>query len=249
MKMNRREVLILGAAGAGAAALPSTVFAAEGDVFDMVKLMAPMPIPDKVFGDANAKVTLIEYLSPTCPHCARMAINVFPAFRDKYVKTGKVRFILRPFARNTLDAGIFMLAETAAKNAEAGASRTASASASSEASSEPPPPAPLPEQYSDVGAAAWEAVIDTFFKTQQVWGLSDKPLDAIKSIAFQLGFNDASFDAALKDTDLFNRVQQERDAAVKDFDISATPTFFVNGKTVMGEKTLDEMSAIVDPLL
>src|SRR5689334_1635839 len=105
--MNRREVLILSAAAAfaGAAGLPTLAFAKDGDQLDQLKLMAPMAVPDKVIGDPNAKVTVIEYLSPTCPHCALVANTVIGPFKDKYVKTGKVKLVLRPFARNTLDAG------------------------------------------------------------------------------------------------------------------------------------------------
>ena len=43
----------------------------------------------------GAKVTVIEYASPTCGHCAAWQAEVGPAFEDKYIKTNKVRFILR----------------------------------------------------------------------------------------------------------------------------------------------------------
>ncbi|MEP7239486.1 MAG: thioredoxin domain-containing protein, partial [Devosia sp.] len=115
MNLTRRQTLTLAAASAvaGAAGLPLPAFAKDGDKLDQLKLMAPMVVPDKIEGDPNAKVTLIEYLSPTCPHCALVATTVMGPFKDKYVKTGKVKFIPRPFARNTLDAAIFMLAEAA----------------------------------------------------------------------------------------------------------------------------------------
>ena len=117
MNLTRRDTLTLAAAAtlAGAAGLPTLALAKDGDVIDQLKLLAPMAVPDRVEGDAAAKVTVIEYLSPTCPHCARVAINVIPPFKDKYVKTGKVKFIARPFARNTLDVAIFMIAEAASQ--------------------------------------------------------------------------------------------------------------------------------------
>jgi predicted DsbA family dithiol-disulfide isomerase len=58
-------------------------------------------------------VTLIEYASPTCPHCAAFSNNVLPVLKSTYIDTGKVKFILRPFLRNILDAVVFMLAEAA----------------------------------------------------------------------------------------------------------------------------------------
>jgi protein-disulfide isomerase len=247
VNMNRREVLIVGAAAAfaGAVGLPTLAFAKDGDQLDQLKLMAPMAVPDKVLGDPGAKVTVIEYLSPTCPHCALVATTVIGPFKDKYVKTGKVKLIFRPFARNTLDAGIFMLAEAAARSAD-GQSASTGASAEASASSQA---APAPTAYTEAAAEAWENVINAYFKTQATWEVSDKPLDAIKAVAFQLGFTEDSFNNALKDTDLFGKIQSMVDQAVKDFGVEGTPTFYINGKQKTGEQTLDQLSAVVDPLV
>ena len=70
-------------------------------------------IADKVEGSADAPVTLIEYASPTCPHCAAFHTTTYPELKTKYIETGKVKFVVRPFLRNELDAAIFMLAEAA----------------------------------------------------------------------------------------------------------------------------------------
>lgn len=50
---------------------------------------------DVPLGDPNAPVTVIEYASLTCPHCATFHTQTWPAIREKYVETGKVRFIFR----------------------------------------------------------------------------------------------------------------------------------------------------------
>lgn len=52
---------------------------------------------DMVMGDPNAKVTLIEYASVTCPHCATFNEQVIPSIREKYIETGKVKLIFREF--------------------------------------------------------------------------------------------------------------------------------------------------------
>ncbi len=52
---------------------------------------------DMVLGDANAKVTLIEYASVTCPGCARFNEQVIPGIKEKYVDTGKVKLVFREF--------------------------------------------------------------------------------------------------------------------------------------------------------
>src|SRR5439155_2600770 len=50
---------------------------------------------DMTMGSPNAKVTMIEYASVSCPHCARFATEVFPAFKAKYIDTGQVRYVAR----------------------------------------------------------------------------------------------------------------------------------------------------------
>ena len=52
---------------------------------------------DMSMGNANAKVTMIEYASAACPHCARFNNEVFPAFKTKYIDTGKVHYVFREF--------------------------------------------------------------------------------------------------------------------------------------------------------
>ncbi|MEO5807130.1 thioredoxin domain-containing protein [Devosia sp.] len=118
MKFNRRETLILAAAasalsfaGIGAAS------AADGDKIDEAKLMAPKGVPDHALGKDTATVTVIEYASPTCPHCAAFSNDVLPTFLTTYVDSGLVKYILRPFSRNVLDSAIFMLAEAAGPTA------------------------------------------------------------------------------------------------------------------------------------
>jgi protein-disulfide isomerase len=50
---------------------------------------------DMSMGNPAAKVTMIEYASVSCPHCARFDMDVFPAFKAKYIDTGQVRYVAR----------------------------------------------------------------------------------------------------------------------------------------------------------
>jgi protein-disulfide isomerase len=59
---------------------------------------------DMALGNAKAKVTVIEYASVTCPHCAHWQEETWPAFKKKWVDTGKVRFILRELPTPPEDA-------------------------------------------------------------------------------------------------------------------------------------------------
>lgn len=73
-------------------------------------LTEPGPLPEKVFGSADAKVTVIEYASLTCHHCRDFHTKTWPAVKEKYVESGKVRFILREFPLDQLALAGFMLA-------------------------------------------------------------------------------------------------------------------------------------------
>ena len=117
---NRRNILIgTGAAVVAAAAGTSMSFifgstAALAQQFDAAKLMAPAGgVADHPVGNKDAKVTVIEYLSPTCPHCKTFHETVYPQLKTEYIDTDKIQFIPRPFVRNVLDAVVFMLAEAA----------------------------------------------------------------------------------------------------------------------------------------
>src|SRR5215467_9977382 len=71
------------------------------------------PLGDQVMGAENAPVTIIEYASMTCPHCAQFQARTFPKLNERYIDTGKVRFIFREFPLDPLAAGAFMLARCA----------------------------------------------------------------------------------------------------------------------------------------
>ncbi len=56
------------------------------------ELMAPGPLGERVLGKADAPVTVIEYVSLTCPHCANFQKHLFPRLKKEFIDTGKVRY-------------------------------------------------------------------------------------------------------------------------------------------------------------
>ena len=86
------------ATGAGAPA-------ASGD-----DIMVAGPLGEQALGDPAAPVTVIEYASMTCSHCAFFHETTFTPFKEKYVDTGKVRFIFREYPLDPLATSAFMLA-------------------------------------------------------------------------------------------------------------------------------------------
>lgn len=81
------------------------------------ELMKPGPLPDLALGNPDAKVTIVEYASMTCPHCANFNNHVLPELKKKYIDTGKARLIFREFPLDNLAAAGAMLARCAGDNA------------------------------------------------------------------------------------------------------------------------------------
>ncbi len=83
--------------------------AAQGSV-DMAKLLEAGSLPEQVLGKADAPVTIVEYASMTCPHCAHFHETTLPEIKTKYIDTGKARLIMREFPFDPRAEAGFMLA-------------------------------------------------------------------------------------------------------------------------------------------
>jgi protein-disulfide isomerase len=107
--MTRRQALqLLGSAAA--TALLVTSFPALAQDASIQDLSVVGPLGDVAQGPADAKVTIIEYASMTCSHCAAFHHNTYPEMKKRYIDTGKVRYILREFPLDPLATAGFMLA-------------------------------------------------------------------------------------------------------------------------------------------
>jgi len=105
MTLNRRNFAF--GALAGVALLPAAALAAN--------LNDPSPIGEMSLGPADAKVTVIEYASASCPHCANFYKTTFQDLKKDYIDTGKIRFVFREFPHNQAGLAAFMLARCAPK--------------------------------------------------------------------------------------------------------------------------------------
>ncbi|MER9934507.1 DsbA family protein [Mesorhizobium sp. M0088] len=202
-------------AAPAAAATPATPAAAtapeaQGTV-DMAELMKPGALPDKQLGKDDAKVTIVEYASMTCPHCAHFAETTFPDLKTKYIDTGKARYILREFPFDPSAEAGFMLARCAKDN--------------------------------------YYPMVDVLFRQQANWAGVQNTKDALLQISKLAGFTQESFEACLTDQKLLDDVRSVQKRGANEFKVDSTPTFFINGKTYKGAMSIEEMSAIIDPLL
>ena len=121
---NRRDFLVFGGALAVAGAPVLALAQAESKGAPAAKapldlLMAEPPLPDLWLGDAKAPVTIIEYASMTCSHCADFNVRTFPLLKANYIDKGKVRFALREFSLDPLAAAAAMLARCSGDKREA----------------------------------------------------------------------------------------------------------------------------------
>lgn len=102
---------------AGSAAISAVALVSLSSAFAQTisGLFDDIPLEDTVMGDANAKVTILEYASMTCPHCKSFHEVAMPELKEKYIDNGKAKYILRPFPFDGDRRGeaAFMLAKCA----------------------------------------------------------------------------------------------------------------------------------------
>jgi protein-disulfide isomerase len=106
VRMPNRRIAV-----AATCAFAAGLFAASGAV---AGVMDPEP-GDMALGAAGAPVTMIEYASVGCPHCAEWRRDVFPTLKAKYIDTGRLRFVVREMITGdaTIATAGFMLARCA----------------------------------------------------------------------------------------------------------------------------------------
>ena len=81
--------------------------------FSRPSLMTPSPLGEITLGNSDAPITIIEYSSTTCPHCAHFHTTTFPELQTRYIDRGLVRYIFREYPLNDLDLFAFMLSRCA----------------------------------------------------------------------------------------------------------------------------------------
>jgi protein-disulfide isomerase len=69
----------------------------------------PTLLPDMALGPADAAITMAEYASITCPHCAAFNENVFPKIKAAYIDTGKIRYVFHEFPLDPIAAASSVL--------------------------------------------------------------------------------------------------------------------------------------------
>lgn len=113
LAFSRRSLFTALALSLALAPLAASHATAQGTSIPTDQLMAPQALPDIALGSEQAPITIVEYASMTCSHCAAFHAETYPVLKSKYIDTGKVRFILREFPLDPLATAGFMLARCA----------------------------------------------------------------------------------------------------------------------------------------
>lgn len=174
-------------------------------------------LPDMSLGDPQAKITVIEYASAACPHCAHWNETVWPQFEAKYVKTGKVRYIFRevltPPQQYALSA--FLIGRCAVNR-----------------SADP------------TSSAPYFAVLDSFFSGQDAYYQTKRIGPILADVSTKTGLTQADLQACVSDEKALSDFYDNMNAHTDADQVASTPTFFVNGKRVDGHELADLDAAI-----
>lgn len=66
---------------------------------------------ERILGDPEAPVTIVEYASLTCPHCARFHLDILPQVKEEWIDEGRARLVFRHFPLDGLALRAAMVAE------------------------------------------------------------------------------------------------------------------------------------------
>lgn len=170
-------------------------------------------------GSDNAPVTLIEYGSVTCSHCANWHKTGLPEIERKYIRTGKVRYVFREVATQPAPAafGVYLVGHCAANKKTL---------------------------FGTGGDKAYFTVIDGFFAEYDAVFASGDLEPTLKDLAKKAGLNEAEYDTCLKDEALLQAISVRMHNRLQADGVSGTPSFFVNGQRVKGSSLAEVEAAI-----
>jgi protein-disulfide isomerase len=92
-------------------------------------------------------------------------------------------------------------------------------------------------------------IVDLLFDQQKNWAYTDKPVAALAGLMKQAGFTQESFEACLKNQQIYDAVNFVKERAAQKFSVDSTPTFFINGQKQNGAISLEEFDKILTPIV
>jgi len=207
--IGRRTLLL----GASAMALAGTLAACNGGGNG-----GALTEDDIVLGDANAPVTLIEYASATCPHCAEFHEAVFEQLKTNYIDTGKLKYVFReyPTAPAPVAVAGFQLARCGGASADQYFTRLGEL---------------FRQQRAMFASGTMEGVRQKFIEIGGAAGLSEQQV--VDCITDEAGAE---------------RIRRIVEAGNREFNITGTPTLILNGTKLEDPSavTYEGLSRLID---
>ena len=227
--MNRRQILQNSGLLLGLAAVaPWALRAASSQAEELPAVHED----DRILGDPDAPVTIIEYSSLTCPHCATFHSDTLPQIKSDWIEPGKARLVYRHFPLGGMAAvaasvvnclegpRYFALLETLFKNQQTWAARQV--------------PRDLEGYLKQRCQAGPPASAD------------DDPFGILKGMVKIAGINEEAFEACLCDREELQRIMETARQGAIDFEIQSTPSFVVNGQKVVGAVPYEDFVKVLN---
>lgn len=108
---------VVAAVGVGGYVVSQRGGGAPHDVEEVDELMVSGPLGEMIMGDTSAPVTIIEYASMTCGHCAAFHTATMPALKSEFIDTGKAKLLFREYPLDPVATAASMVARCASKDA------------------------------------------------------------------------------------------------------------------------------------
>jgi protein-disulfide isomerase len=177
-----------------------------------VAISSDAVLEERSLGADDAPVTMIEYSSLTCPHCAEFHTTTLPKIEEQYVAPGKLRLVYRDFPLDPLATAAAML-----------------------------PHCIEPDRYF--------GFLEALFRSQSTWARSQEPAKELERLSRFAGLSPAEFQACINNKELLQAIQQRAEAARREYNITSTPTFIINGEKIVGATRFEEFQKVIEQQL
>ena len=177
----------------------------------------PGLLPDMTLGNPNAPVTVVEYASAACPHCAAWKTENWASFQSKYVATGKVRYVFREVLTSPQQYALsaFLIGRCAVAHSK-----------------------------NPTDSTPYFTVVNAFFAGQADYFQSQQIGTVMADVTAKTGMTTPAMQACVSDEPGFTAFMKTMRAHMEKDGVSSTPTFLVNGKKIDGHEMKDLDAAI-----
>ena len=167
-------------------------------------------------GSADAPITIIEYRSLTCSHCADFANDVFPKLDEKYIQTGRVKFEFRPFVLNAVDLNAFKLLNSIEE-----------------------------KDFLSLDKMLFRDQ-NKWLVTKDSNKILENSTNALMKYALLYGLSEETFNDILNDKELEEWILSMRVDGTKRFNIQSTPSFIINGEVYSGNMPFSKFEKLLN---